>query len=158
MNLLRRRLHDEHLAYKVVNASISGETTRGGLARLEHTLAINHPDIVIVELGGNDGLQGLSLDAMTRNLAEIITRLQRRHIKVLLVGMKLPPNYGPAYTKRFSDAYTILAARFKIPCVPFLLQGVGTHPELMQVDGIHPRAVAQPKLLDNLWPYLKPLL
>ena len=158
VNLLRARLQRERMNYEVINASISGDTTSGGLARLHHVIETHHPTILILELGGNDGLQGLPLHAMQQNLATMIKHLKRHHIKVLLVGMKLPPNYGPAYTNKFRSIYPDLARQFKVPLVPFLLQGVATDPALMQEDGIHPRAAAQALLLDNLWPYLKPLL
>jgi acyl-CoA thioesterase-1 len=158
VNLLRERLRRGRLDYRVVNASISGDTTSGGAARLNHILKTHHPAIVILELGGNDGLQGLPLNAMRHNLATIIKRLKQNHSKILLVGMQLPPNYGPAYTKHFSAIYGDLARQFEVPLVPFLLQGVATDPALMQDDGIHPKAAAQLQLLDNLWPYLKPML
>lgn len=156
--LLGRRLQAQDSRYRVVNASISGDTTGGGLARLPAALARFHPTVVVLELGGNDGLQGLSLDAMRNNLAAMIRTARSAGARVLLVGMHLPPNYGTAYTERFHAIYPALARAFGVPLVPFLLQGVATDPKLMQPDGIHAAQVAQPLLLDNVWPQLRPLL
>ncbi len=158
VRLLRQRLAQRAPAYRVVNASISGDTTRGGLERLGPALARYQPDIVILELGGNDGLRGLSLEQTHDNLAGMIEKARDGGARVLLVGMRLPPNYGPAYTQRFHDIYPELARHYGIALVPFLLEGVAGREELMQADGIHPRPAGQPRLLDNVWPYLKPLL
>lgn len=156
--LLAQRLEQRHLHYKVINSSISGDTTSGALARLPAALTRDRPAIVIVELGGNDGLRGLSLTQMRDNLGAII-QLSRRHgARVLLLGVRLPPNYGPAYTAAFGQVYRTLARRYHVALVAHLLEGVAGHPELMQSDGIHPRQRAQPQLLDNVWPKLEALL
>lgn len=156
--LLDSRLRGRHPGWRVVNASISGDTTSSALARLPRALEVHQPDLLIVELGGNDGLQGLPLTEMRRNLAAIIKTVRQRGIKILLVGMRLPPNYGPAYTRRFHRVYADLAERHEVPLVPFFLEGVADDPKLMQEDRIHPRARAQTRMLDNLWPHLAPLL
>jgi acyl-CoA thioesterase-1 len=158
VNLLRDRLSSQGFPYRVVNASISGDTTLGGLDRLPAALASYHPRIVILELGGNDGLRGLPLQAMRDNLAKAIELSQQAGAKVLLLGMQIPPNYGPAYTRGFAQVYHQLAERYAISLVPFLLAGVSEVRQLMQADNIHPTAEAQPRLLDNVWPQLKPLL
>jgi acyl-CoA thioesterase-1 len=142
----------------VVNAGISGDTTEGGLARLPQLLEKHHPDIVIIELGANDGLRGFQIRRMRDNLEQLIQLSQKGNAKVLLLGMKIPPNYGLRYTSDFYESYTLLAHQYDIPLVPFFLDGVATHPELIQADGLHPRAEAQQKLLDNVWPYLQKLL
>ncbi len=144
--------------YKVINASISGETTSGGLARFSAALATHKPNIVILELGANDGLRGLPIAEMQANLNQMIAQANAKKIKVLLIGMKIPPNYGLKYTKNFSTAYINLAKQHNIALVPFLLEGVAGKPELIQADGLHPLAVAQPALLDNVWAQLKGLL
>jgi acyl-CoA thioesterase-1 len=158
VNLLRDRLGSQGFPHRVVNASISGDTTRGGLNRLPAALDTHRPDIVILELGGNDGLRGLPLQAMRDNLDQAIALSQEAGAKVLLVGMQIPPNYGPAYTRGFAQIYTQLAERHDLPLVPFLLAGVSEERRLMQADNIHPTAAAQPRLLDNIWPRLEPLL
>ena len=144
--------------YKVVNASISGETTSGGLARFSIALTTHKPNIVILELGANDGLRGLPIAEMQANLNQMIAQAKAKKTKVLLIGMKIPPNYGLKYTKNFSTAYINLAKQHNIALVPFLLEGVAGKPELIQADGLHPLAVAQPALLDNVWVQLKGLL
>lgn len=158
VRLLQARLETRGLDYRVVNASISGDTTDGALARLPGAMRGACPDIVIVELGGNDGLRGLSLAETRTNLSAIIATILSEDARVLLVGIRLPPNYGPAYTKRFEAIFVELAGRHSVPLVPFLLDGVALNPALMQDDGLHPRANAQPVLLDNVWPSLQPLL
>ncbi|GMQ75618.1 MAG: arylesterase [Gammaproteobacteria bacterium] len=158
VQLLQKRLQERQAGYRVVNASISGDTTSGGAARLPRALAKHRPEIVIVELGGNDGLRGLPLSVTRANLERIIVDSQTAGARVLLLGMRLPPNYGPAYTNAFHAIYQELADRYDAARVPFLLEGIGGVDELMQADGIHPRAEAQPLMLDNVWPYLKPLL
>ena len=158
VHLLQRRLESRGFEHRVVNASISGETTRGGLARLEKTLDSVRPGIVIVALGGNDGLRGLSLVETRSNLAAILQTVIDHGARVVLVGMRLPPNYGPEYTQRFEAIYVELAKQFATPLVPFLLDGVAEDPSLMQLDGLHPRAEAQPALLDNVWVYLDALI
>lgn len=158
VSLLQDRLLDRTPTYRVVNASISGDTTASALARLPTALLHHKPDIVIVELGGNDGLRGLSLEAMNANLAAIIERVQAAGARVLLVAVRLPPNYGPVYLQRFRSVYHELADRYRVPLVPEVLAGVADDPALMQEDGIHPRAGAQALILDNVWPQLLTLL
>lgn len=147
-----------HTSYKVINASISGETTSGGLARFNSALATHKPNIVILELGANDGLRGLPIIDMQANLNQMIAQAKTAKAKVLLLGMKIPPNYGLKYTKNFSDTYTSLAKQHNIALVPFLLEGVAGKPELIQTDGLHPIAAAQPQLLGNVWKVLAKLL
>lgn len=152
--LLQRRLDGS----TVVNASISGETTEGALARLPALLAKQKPDVVVVELGGNDGLRGFQIQRFRDNLAQLVQLSQQAGARVLLVGMKIPPNYGLRYTSDFYESYTLTAKKFGVPLVPFILDGVATDPELMQEDRLHPRAEGQQKLLENVWPHLQPLL
>lgn len=156
--LLQRRLEKDHPEFRVVNASISGDTTRGGLGRIDAALRTHDPAVVVVELGGNDGLRGLPIKEMRSNLNKIITKSLAAHARVLLVGMRIPPNYGLPYTKSFEAVFADLAKQLDIARVPFLLEGVALNPDLVQGDGIHPRAEAQPRLLENVWPHLKPLL
>jgi acyl-CoA thioesterase-1 len=156
--LLERRLRAEKLDVDFVNASISGETTSGGRSRLDSLLEQQHPAIVIIELGGNDGLRGLSLAATEANLRAMIAASQKAKAKVLLIGMQLPPNYGGDYTQKFSAIYTRLAKETKAALVPFFLTGLENRPELFQADRIHPTAEAQPIMLNNVWPQLKLLL
>ncbi len=156
--LLEQRLHQQGYPQTVVNASISGDTTAGGRARLPEALQRHHPQVVIIELGGNDGLRGLSLAQTRGHLAAMIRSAQAAGARVMLVGIQLPPNYGPEYTRKFRAIYDELAREFKLTLVPFLLEGVALTPNLMQADGIHPRAAAQGRLLDNVWPRLVPML
>lgn len=158
VSLLRQRLEHEGFKDSVVNASISGDTTANGQARLPALLAANKPSVVIVELGGNDGLQGHPPAQMQQNLAAMIDASRAAGAKVLLLGMKLPPNYGARYTNAFAQVYSQLGEQKQVPLVPFFLEGVGGVPSLMQADGIHPAVNAQGKLLENVWPQLKPLL
>jgi acyl-CoA thioesterase-1 len=158
VDLLAQRLKADGYDYQVVNASVSGDTTAQGLTRLPLELAQHHPGIVILELGANDGLRGLSLDAMRVNLARMIVLAERAGAKTLLVGIYLPPNYGSGYTQQFAAVYPQLAREYHLPLVPFLLAGVAEHRALMQADGLHPLASAEPRVLDNVWPYLEPLL
>jgi acyl-CoA thioesterase-1 len=137
---------------------VSGETTQGGLARLPHALDLHKPAIVIVELGGNDGLRGLPLSASRANMEQIIEKSRAAKARVVLVGMVIPPNYGPRYGQEFRDMFTSLAAKYPVAFVPFLLDQVALKPEWMQADGIHANAFGQPQMLDNVWPKLKPLL
>ncbi len=155
---LRTRLDDAGYSFDVVNASISGETTRGALARLADLLEQHKPAIVILELGGNDGLRGLPLAAMRSNFKRLIEQSQLAGAQVLLLGMRLPPNYGKAYTEKFHAVYTELAEEHEVALVPFFLAGVARQAELMQPDGIHPTAAAQQQLLANVWPILQPML
>ena len=156
--LLEKRLRSEGYSDKVVNASISGDTSGGGQARLPALLAEHKPSVVVVELGGNDGLRGQSPTQLKQNLASMIDTSRAAGAKVLLLGMKLPPNYGARYTTAFAEVYSSLANEKNVGLVPFFLQGVGGVPELMQADGIHPALGAQPTLLENAWPAIKPLL
>lgn len=156
--LLEGRLKTERFDYSVVNASISGEITRGGLERLPQALARTHPAVVILELGANDGLRGLPIAQMKANLGRMIELAKKARARVLLVGMKLPPNYGPDYTRAFESAFGELARRYRVALVPFLLQGIAQDEALFQPDGLHPSAAVQPVLLDNVWPVLRPLL
>jgi acyl-CoA thioesterase-1 len=156
--LLAKRLAAEGYDYSVANASISGEITSGGLARLPQALARHRPTIVIFELGANDGLRGLPLAQMKSNLDAMIREAQRAGAKVLLVGMRMPPNYGPDYTQRFAAVFTELAKARRVALVPFLLEGFAAREELFQGDRMHPTAEAQPLLLDNVWRELAPLL
>ena len=158
VRLLEQRLASEGYGYRVVNASVSGETTQGGLARLPRALETHKPAIVIVELGGNDGLRGLQLAASRDNLSKIIEKARSAKAQVLLVGMMIPPNYGPRYGEEFRQMFETLARKYSLAFVPFLLDQVALKPELMQADGIHPNATGQPQILENLWPRLKPLL
>lgn len=155
---LQERLRQEGYADKVVNASISGDTSAGGQARLPALLAEHKPALVILELGGNDGLRGQLPAQLQQNLSSMIDGSRAAGAKVLLLGMRIPPNYGPRYTKAFEEVYSTLAQEKKVPLVPFFLEGVGGVPGLMQADGLHPAAAAQDKLLENVWPTLKPLL
>ena len=156
--LLEKRLRDEGFKDKVVNASVSGDTSAGGQARLPALLSEHKPSLVVLELGGNDGLRGQLPTQLQQNLASMIDKSRASGAKVLLLGMQLPPNYGARYTKAFAQVYSDLAMQKNVPLVPFLLEGVGGHPELMQADGIHPAQNAQGQLLENAWPAIKPLL
>lgn len=155
---LSNRLRQEGYGFQVVNASVSGETTTGGLARLPRALAAHHPRIVIIELGGNDGLRGLPLATTRANLDAMLSLASGSKRRVLVLGMRMPPNYGERYTRGFAAAYVDLARQHGTAVVPFLLEGVAGNPALMQADGIHPNERGQPVLLDNVWPVLKPLL
>lgn len=156
--LLQSRLAGLGLDTKVVNASVSGETSAGGRSRLPEALARNKPAVVVIALGANDGLRGLPLGMMRDNLLAMVDDAREAGAKVVLVGMRLPPNYGPAYTTKFQNTFNEVAKARKVPLVPFLLEGMATDPALFQADGIHPVAAAQGRLLDNVWPALKPLL
>ena len=158
VSLLEQRLAAEGFDYQVVNASVSGDTSAGGLARLPTLLAEHRPQLVIVELGGNDGLRGQPPAQLQQNLAAIVQSARASGARVLLLGMQVPPNYGARYNALFSQVYADVAGAAQVPLLGFFLDGVGGVPALMQGDGIHPNAAAQPRLLDNLWPQLKPLL
>jgi acyl-CoA thioesterase-1 len=158
VNLLKSKLRSEKLPVDVVNGSVSGETTTGGLARLPAMLDSYQPELLILELGGNDGLRGLPLDLMRENLASMINLAKASGAEVILTGIQIPPNYGPRYTAPFFEIYSALAKQKLLPLVPFLIDGIPQQPELMQNDGIHPRAEAQSMILDNVWPILKPQL
>jgi acyl-CoA thioesterase I len=158
VQLMRQRLADQRLDYSVANASISGDTTSGGRARLPVLLERLKPAIVIVELGANDALRGVPLSTTEDNLRTIIEQSQQAHAKVVLIGMYVPPNYGPDYTQKFHGMYGTLSSDLHVPLVPFLLAGIENKPDMFQADQIHPTRQAQPVLLDNVWPALKPLL
>jgi acyl-CoA thioesterase-1 len=158
VSLLQGRLKAQGYGHRVVNASSSGETTGGALARLPRALERHRPAVVIIELGGNDGLRGLPIADVRRNFESLIELSRAAGAEVLLVGMLIPPNYGPAYAGSFQKLYGQLARDYKLPLVPFFLDGIALDDSLMQEDGIHPNAAAQPKLLDIVWPKLKPLL
>jgi acyl-CoA thioesterase-1 len=158
VSLLERKLKAEQIDAAIVNASISGETTSGGRSRLPSLLQKHRPGIVVIELGANDALRGLSLAATETNLNTMITAAQKAGARVLLIGMQIPPNYGGDYTRRFFGLFPKLAKENKIPLVPFLLEGVVDKPQLFQSDRIHPTADAQPLMLTSVWSHLKPLL
>ena len=156
VDLLQRRLADRGYPHRVVNASISGDTTRGGLARLPRALTIHDPSILIIELGGNDGLRGIPVDEFRGNLERMIELGEAAGAEVVVAGIRLPPNYGPGYSKKFQDAQA--AAASNVAFVPFILEGVALEPGMMQADGIHPTAAAQPRMLENVWEALGPLV
>ena len=156
--LLQKRLKQEKLDYQVVNASISGDTTANGLARLPPLLVEHKPAIVIIELGGNDGLRGLSLAQMKHNITVMIAEAKARHGRVWLIGVRLPPNYGNTYSGKFRRVYQEVATAQQVALVPFILDGIATHSALMQPDGIHANAKGQGRILENVWPHLRPLL
>ncbi|MEQ1559415.1 MAG: arylesterase [Methyloglobulus sp.] len=156
--LVQNRLQEKHSNYTISNESISGDTSAGGLARIDGVLARHKPGIVIIELGANDGLRGLSPKIMKNNLAEIIRRTQKSDAKVLLLGMRIPPNYGKRYTDMFYEVYPQLSKELSIAYVPFILEDVALAKELMQQDGLHPNEKAQPMIVDKIWPHLSPLL
>ena len=158
VQLLEQRLQAEKLNYKVVNASISGETTAGGRSRIEAALKAHRPALVILELGGNDGLRGSDPRAIRENLEAITDACRRAGARVLLVGIRVPPNYGAAYAEQFQEVFTAVARGRKLPLVPFLLDGFSYNRELFLEDGIHPTAAAQPQMLETVWKELRPLL
>lgn len=158
MNLLEDKLRQEKYDYDVVNASVSGETTLGGKNRIVSALEKTDPTVVILELGANDGLRGNSLDSARGNLEAIIESSKQAGARVLLLGMRLPPNYGMAYTNKFHGIYRDLAQRYGLPFVPFMLEGFADRRELFQSDGVHPTGPAQKIILENVWKELKPLL
>jgi acyl-CoA thioesterase-1 len=156
--LLQKRLTETGHPHRVINASISGDTTQGGLARLLGALEQNKPEIVIIELGANDGLRGINLARMRDNLIRMATLSQQQGARVLLLGMHLPPNYGPGYTRRFHAVYQEVASHTGSALTPFFLEGIADNMTLIQPDGLHPTAEAQQAILNNIWPYLTPLL
>lgn len=158
VNLLTLKIKAAALPYRVVNTSASGETTDGALTRFKGIIEAHQPSIVIIALGGNDGLRGLPVSAMKQNLANMIESAKTANARVLLAGMQLPPNYGRTYTQNFSNSYQQLADEYGITLLPFLLKGMDQDLTLFQRDGIHPLNSAQPIILDNVWPYLQPLL
>lgn len=156
--LLEDKLKAHESDYTIINASISGETTAGALARLPAALKKHNPAIVIIELGGNDGLRGIAISEFSSNLTAMIEQSQAAGAQVLLTGMRLPANYGPEYTEKFFAVYQKLAKKYGTALVPFLLKGVALQPQYTQADGLHPNAQAQAVLLANVWPYLQPML
>jgi acyl-CoA thioesterase-1 len=156
--LLQNRLKEKGYPHRIVNASISGDTSAGALSRLPGSLKRLQPEIVIIEIGGNDGLQGLSAEAMEKNIESMVTQSRRLGAEVLILGMRLPPNYGPTYTEKFFSVYKRIATKHKTALVPFFLEGIAGKDGLMQPDGVHPTTEAQQKLVDNVWPQLSPLL
>jgi len=155
---LEDRLRARGYPHAVVNAGISGDTTRGGLSRLPAALERHQPSVVIIALGGNDGLRGLSLQAMRANLAEMVRLSRDAGARPLLAGVRLPPNYGPAYRERFREVFASLSVSLDVPLVPKIMAGVAERPELMLDDGIHPNAAGHARILDNVWPVVEPLL
>ena len=158
VSLLQRRLAERGYPQRIVNASISGETTSGGLSRLPAALKQHRPALVILELGANDGLLGQPPMTMSHNLARMIELAQQANAQVLLAEMRIPPNYGPLYTQKFQAAFGELAEKYHIPLIPFMLDGVSGNAALIQDDGLHPRAEAQARILDNVWPTLEAAL
>jgi acyl-CoA thioesterase-1 len=156
--LLETRLRTQGYGYEVVNASVSGETSSGGLERLPRALQLHQPGTVVLELGANDGLRGLPIEALRANLARMVHLAQAKGAQVLLVGIQIPPNYGPRYTEEFARVFGGVANQYHLPLVPFLLAGVALDPTRMQEDGMHPNAHGEPVVLDTVWRYLKPLL
>jgi acyl-CoA thioesterase-1 len=157
-SLLQARLRQERMDYTVTNVSISGETTSGGAARIAAALQVHKPRVIIVALGANDGLRGLPPEEMRANLAKIVRASQKARSRVLLVGMRMPPNFGESYTRQFAEVYADLAREQKTALVPYLLQGMDQQRKLFQSDNMHPTAAAQPILLQNIWKALLPLL
>lgn len=155
---LQTRLNQQGYAYRVINASVSGDTTRTALTRLPAALKQHRPQIVIVALGGNDGLRGLPFSEIDQSLGKILTQITHHGAKPLLAGVRLPPNYGPVYNQQFTALFQRLAKQYQVPLVPKLLAGIDDQTELMQQDRIHPTAAAQVKLVDNVWPVLQPML
>ncbi|HIO21164.1 MAG TPA: arylesterase [Nitrospirales bacterium] len=154
---LQNKISQAGFSHRVVNMGVNGETTAGALRRLDHIMELR-PSIVILEFGANDGLRGLAVDQTQANLAQIIGRLRARDIMVVLTGMRLPPNYGPSYTRSFAQIFPALATMYHIPFMPFFLQDVATKPALNQPDGLHPTATGYSIIVDNLWPILFPIL
>ncbi len=158
VSLLQQRLDRKQYDYRIVNASISGETTAGGASRIRAALDTHQPAIVIIELGANDGLRGLSLEASRQNLDGIMHACGARKARILLIGMRLPPNYGAAYTEGFAALFPALAKKHRAALLPFLLDGIADRREWFQADNLHPTAAAQPAIMENVWTTLKPLL
>lgn len=156
VHLLQKRLDQQYpKQHKVVNASVSGETTSGALARLPKLLQTHRPDVVVIELGGNDGLRGQPPQMIQKNLANLIQHSQKAKAKVVIFGIKMPPNYGSAYSKAFENNYKVVSQQYKVKLLPFFMKGIAGNKQLMQKDLIHPNAKAQPILLNNAYPYIK---
>jgi len=158
VKLLEKRIAENNSEYNIVNASISGNTSGNGLGRIKTDLELHDPDILILELGGNDGLRGHPPALFKSNMEKIIQYSQAKNVRILLLGIKLPPSYGKRYSRAFESVYADLAETYQVPLVPFFMDKVGINKELMQKDGIHPNVKGQPLLLDNVWPVLKPML
>lgn len=158
VTLVQQKLNEQGGNYIIHNASISGDTTAGGLARIDQALTLHKPNIVIIELGANDGLRGLAPAMIKNNLAEIARRAQQTGAKVLLLGMRIPPSYGKRYTDLFYNIYPQLATELGVPYVPFIMENVALNKDMMQADGLHPNAEGQPFIADKVWPQLLPLL
>lgn len=157
-SLLQDRLQQDGYAYEVFNSSISGETTQGGITRLPRLLEKHQPGIVVIELGGNDGLRGLPIEVTQQNLSSMIELSQQAGARVVLAEMRIPPNYGRSYTEKFNQTYTTLEEDFGVTLLPFILQDIALEPGMMQADGIHPSIEAQPIILDKVWAVLSQLL
>ncbi len=158
VTLLEQRISEQHINLNIINASISGETTIGALTRLDNLISQYQPVIVIIELGGNDGLRGFSLQDIKKNLALLIEKIKQTNAEILLVPMQLPPNYGQIYNKKFQQVYISLADKYKVVLSRFILDDIAINPELMQEDGIHPVEEAQMTMLENIWPTLKEVI
>jgi acyl-CoA thioesterase I len=158
VDLLGKRLAQQNYPYRLINASISGETSLGGKNRIAKVLALHRPSIVVLELGANDGLRGHPNSGLKANLASIVQACKRSGARVLLVGMRLPPNYGGAYTREFAQTFAATAKQHNLPLVPFLMEGFAQRREMFQSDGVHPNAQAQPAMLDTVWKVLAPML
>ena len=158
VNLLEQRIRAEDLSFRIINGSVSGETSTGGVERLPSMLSTYNPKVVILELGGNDGLRGLPLSLLTDNLNKMVDMIQESGSLALLAGIQIPPNYGPRYTVPFTELFYKIAETKQIAFIPFLIEGIPQQPELMQDDGIHPKAEAQSLILENVWPFLLPLI
>ena len=156
--LLEKKLKAERITARIVNASISGETTSGGRSRLPALIKQHKPDVVVIELGANDGLRGLPVVQAEDNLRAMVDLSKKNKAEVLLIGMRMPPNYGRTYTEQFFNMYTKLSDKYKAPLVPFMLEGVAEQPKLFQADRLHPNADAHPIILANIWPKFKPLV
>lgn len=158
VDMLERELSAREKPIEVINASVSGETTSGGLARLPDLLELHEPDMVLLELGANDGLRGLPLNLVEKNLNSLVEMIRASGARVVVLGNRLPPNYGPRYTKQFFELFAKVAQKHDLPLVPFLLDRVATEWDLMQSDGLHPNAQAQPIIYETVWTTLEPLL
>jgi len=156
--LLQQQILDHGYQYRVINASVSGDTTRTGLSRIDSALKTHKPSIVIIALGGNDGLRGLAFTEIETSLARIIERCKQDNTQILLAGVRLPPNYGPVYNEQFAALYRRLSDTYQVPLVPRILDQVAENRDLLQEDGIHPKAEAQPQIMKNVWSGLQPLL
>lgn len=156
--LLQRQIIKQGYDYKVINVSVSGDTTRTGLSRVDSALENHKPEVVIIALGGNDGLRGLAFSEIETSLSSIIERCKKTQSEILLLGVRMPPNYGAVYSQKFAQLYQRLASGYDIVLLPKMLDQVADNPELMQADGIHPKALAQPKIMQNIWSALKPVL